>query len=141
MGIWTEQEKAHGAGGGQVQGELFPPNEDQSFLSRWFPAWKDEGGRAVEAGRPKTRATGGDWATVHTEAEQRGTHPVKPSRRPLKLQDASRHKSAEERGGRGLTSKARFQRNYFFCIKERRPSKVSFSKNYVDLVTTSERLL
>ena len=27
-------------------------------MYRWFPAWKDEGGRALEADHSKTRATG-----------------------------------------------------------------------------------
>ena len=30
-------------------------------MCRRFPAWKDEGGRALEAGRTKTRATGLPW--------------------------------------------------------------------------------
>ena len=29
-----------------------------SLLPRWFPAWKDEGGGAVEASRPEDRAPG-----------------------------------------------------------------------------------
>ena len=68
--------------GGQVQGELFTPDENQSLFNRWvkpnqtkpnqtkpmimtmmfrrFPAWEDESWRALEAGQPKTRA-GGFW--------------------------------------------------------------------------------